>query len=270
MATSEKLKEIQDAGTAIWGSGALAAIKLPEERLQNVFAVAHDAGTMRKQTDLVQQVMGGLIDPRQLSMRLSGVEALKFSQEMQSIKEKQARDTRMLLAMLDDMDRIAERIEAANARIESGLAELKEKYGDDYVQVVAGSILTDEEIAGCKTDDELLVLMAEKAFDESGNLKPGFEHLDPTMIEVLREVHDREEFKLEGAAIVREYQENGGELTPELEEKTADFGAVASIQARSSVDSEGNEELAKTANTARANQYASSITGGGLDLGDLT
>ena len=262
-----KIQEFQDAGVAIISAAASLASKPTEESLQHVFSVAHDAGTMRKQTDLVQQVWSGLVDPSQLSIRVGGAEMVRLMEQVRETKAKQSRDTQMLLAMLDDMERIANDIDAANERIQEGLDALKEEYGDDYVQIVAGSVLTDEEIAGCETEDDILILMAEKAFDEDGNLRPGFEHLDPRMIKVLREVHDREELRAEGAKLVDDYVANGGEMTPELEERAETFGVDASFKNRLELEREaGASDLVETANNARIDEYTRS---GGLDLSDL-
>ena len=222
---------------------------------------------MRKQTDLVQQVWSGLVDPSQLSIRVGGAEMVRLMDQVRETKAKAGRDTQYLLAMLDDIERAADEIGAANERIQKGLSALKEEYGDDYVRVVASSVLTDEEIAGCETEDDILILMAGKAFDEDGNLRPGFEHLDPRMIEVLSEVHEREKLKLEGAALVEEYQANGGEMTPELEERAKTFGVDASFKNRLELEREaGASELVETANNARIDEYTRS---GGLNLSDL-
>ena len=72
--------------------------------------------------------------------------------------------------------------------------------------------------------------MAGKAFDEEGNLRPGFEHLDPRMIDVLKDVHEREKLKAEGAELIRDSKEVGAD--PEvLEQRAYDFGFGSSDDA---------------------------------------
>lgn len=266
-----KIQEFQEAGAAIIGAIVSKAVLAPApEPLQHIFSIAHDTGTQSKQTDLVQQVWAGLIDPSQLSIRVGGAEMARIMEQIRETKAKAGRDTQMLLAMLDDMQRVADEIGAANERIQEGLDALKEEYGDDYVEVIAGSILTEEEIAGCETEDDILVLMAERAFDENGELRPGFEHLDPRMIEILKEVHHRETVLMpQGEALKEKFVAEGGVMTPELDEQTREFGTVASIKARSELGGDGNEELVNAANEARADEYATDMTGGGLDMADL-
>lgn len=261
-----KLEEIQEAGAAIIGSVAADETRKPLKILQQVFAVAHDADTHRVQTNLVQQVWNGLVKPGQLSIRINGSDAIRLLIEAQKVKNEQTAATQRLLALLDEIRSTAAAIAAANENIAEGVAALKEEYGDDYIVVIAGSILTDDELAECETEDDMLIAMAAEILDEGGNLKPEYSHLDPAMIDVLKEVHDREKLKLEGAQLVEDYEQNGGEMTPELNDHAEDFGSNASADATwDTMKDKQDSELAEVVVEARVDSYKDTYSGG-LDM----
>lgn len=265
-----KLEQIQEAGAAIIGAVVAEAAPKPLEMLQHVFAVAHDADTHRVQTNLVQQVWNGLVEPGQLSIRVNGGDAVRLLIEAQKVKNEQTAATQRLLDLLDQIRTTAAAIAAANENIAEGVAALKEEYGEDYIVVTAGSILTEDELAACETEDDMLIAMAAKIFDENGNLKPEYSHLDPAMIDVLKEVHDREKMKLDGAKLVEEYEQNGGEMTPEVNDHAEDFGANASTTAAwEAMKQDQNSELAES--VAEANiDSKSDVAVGGFSMSDMT
>lgn len=217
----------------------------PSERLSDVFSIAHDAGTQRAQTNLVQQVRAGITDISQLSVRVSGAEASILAREVEETKARQNRNTTAFLVMLDQLNDLAGQIEALDRSIEESLDSLKDIYGDDPIQGMAEALLSEEERGRCENDEELMDAMVAKYLDENGNPRPGAENLDPRVLEVLGEWRERQEKVRAFEDINQEFEANGGELTPELESKAANFTKNATYAELSeAMDQSGDTKLA--------------------------
>lgn len=77
----------------------------------------------------------------------------------------------LFLALLDSInDRIAD----LDKEMASLSEELKAKYGEDYIEGMASTFLSEKEREGLKTDEERLKALADKFLDDDGKIKPEY------------------------------------------------------------------------------------------------
>lgn len=130
-------------------------------------------------------LLGGSVE----SVNLRGVALAKRYDDVVSAekqKEREATSTTVFITLLDNLrnyrDWLADEIE----RGEEGM---RERYGDDYINVFAETNLSPElleEYHQLETDDERRAFLVEHMLKEDGSLAEGYEHLDPRDVEVLQ------------------------------------------------------------------------------------
>ena len=263
-----KIEEFQEASEAIIGAAA-QAVERPSEMLQNVFAIAHDSGTNRVQTNLLQQVLEGNVDFKDVSIRINAAGALLFHNEIQKNKGRESADMQRLMSMLDELDRLARDLSELNEAVRQGSQSLKDKYGG--IDGIAETFLTPDEREGLETEEEIYAAMADKYLNPNGTPKEGAEHLDPEVIAFLQVFQRREHVALEANQIVRDARELGIPLQPEEEAKLEAASVLADGFERSAMinavaDVEGAQEVIVEPDL-KAEAALTSESSGGFTLG---
>lgn len=178
--------------------------------LCNEFAIACDGEAALKQTGLVQQVRAGILDTSQLSVRVGGAELAALARQVEETKKKQSSDTQMFLAMLD-------------AQAEIWEMDLKSRYGENYVQTMLDTYLTDEERDGLSREEQLERLF-DKYLDENGEIRDEYKGTQAAEdIHKLWKVDQARELGLD-------IRENG--ITPENEQKKDQLISSGSLDER--------------------------------------
>lgn len=267
--SSDKIQEFQDAGAAIIGALAEAKLKPAEEGLQHVFAIAHDEGTQRKQIDLVQQVWNGVVDISQLSIRVGGAEAVRLTDDIREQKAKQGRDTQMLLAMLDDMDRIAAELADLRDAADESWASFSERYGGR--EGILETFFTEEEREGLETNEDIQRALVEKFLNEDGSLKPGAaDVLNPQDIEELRDWQKLQQTEREFADLGAKIEDNGGQIKPEhreyIDERVREASLDEVLQMAQGADGTALEDAVIEADNDAKIELAQDIGSGGFTL----
>lgn len=265
----DKFQQFQDNRDAIVGAFSAPTVSEPQEALQNVFAVAHDAGTTRKQTDLVQQVREGTLDVSQLSIRVGGAEAVKLANQIQKVKDEQTRRTRMLLAMLDDLDRMAVELQALKDQADRSWASFSERHGG--IEGILETYFTEEEREGLETPEDIQRALVDKFLNPDGSLKPGAaDILSPEDIEELRDWQRLQQKELEFVELVDEVQANGGEITEDhrriIETSIGDASLDEVYRMAQSAEGTSVEEATIEADNASKVELAQDISSGGFTL----
>ncbi len=181
----EKLRDFQSVAAAMVEPGSAESVTPQKEAsLAGVFAIAHGAAEKREQTNLLQQVRGGTLEASDLGIRLSGVEAAVFFQQIQSSEAKKASQTHFFLIMLDQLEGS---IEALRAEVEAMEQTFKEKYGDSWREKMALKIFGEDEMPQ-RRDGESMQEFRErlekeimnKMLNPDGSIKPEYMD-DPEM-----------------------------------------------------------------------------------------
>ncbi len=256
-----KLEQIQEAGAAIIGAVAATASPKPLEMLQHVFSVAHDADTHRVQTNLVQQVWNGLVEPGQLSIRVNGGDAVRLLIEAQKVKNEQTSAMQRMLAMLDELADLTNRLRNLNEAIDERSETLLEKYGG--VEGLKDAFLTEEEAEGLETLEDVYAAMVEKYLKPDGTLKPGSgaENLDPMILEQLRDFQEAQDVATKIGGISFTVSELGLPLSDQQQDVIDEAVSTSSIyQKASALQAAEGSELVKEAiiEANREEQVASS------------
>lgn len=87
--------------------------------------------------------------------------------QQRRIEEKRERDNQDAYHRL-----LLDRIEYLDLQMEREAIDLREKYGPDFIDGMAAAILTEDENALAKTDDEKRAAMAGRMLNPDGSLKP--------------------------------------------------------------------------------------------------
>ncbi len=243
-----KIQQFQDARDTIVGGITALAPKSPEEALQHVFAIAHGEGMQRKQTDLVQQVREGTLDFDQLSIRVDGSAMIMLANHVQKLKADQANRTKMLLAMLDDIANLTDQLRDLNEAIDERSDILLEKY--DGIEGLKEAFLTQEEAQGLETLEDVYEAMVDKYLNADGTLKPGAEHVDPLVLEQLRDFQEAQGIAAEIGGMVSSVAETGVALTADQRIQVDEAMATAKpYQKAAALEAASGSELVQEALT---------------------
>lgn len=106
------------------------------------------------------------------SMKLSATAFNKSAQRTRDQEEERNSQRKVdtdLWAML-----INEEIARLNLELQNLAGDLRGKYGDDFVNAMAETYLSDKEREGLVTDEDKLKALADKMLDKDGNIKPEY------------------------------------------------------------------------------------------------
>jgi len=181
----EKLRDFQSVATAMVEPGSAESVTPQKEaNLAGIFAIAHGDAEKREQTNLVQQVRGGTLEASDLGIRLSGVEAAVFFQQIQSSEAKKASQTHFFLIMLDQLE---DSIEVLRAEVEAMEQTFKEKYGDSWREEIALRIFGPDDMPQRRDgesmeefEERLEKEIMKKMLNPDGSIKPEYMN-DPEM-----------------------------------------------------------------------------------------
>ncbi len=151
-------------------------------------------------TRLFGRVDGGLLATFQIARNEKAHR--KAQQEAQAEKHREAADKDRQQAQNQATDltifvQVLDQIEQRIAYLEEEMARryeiLKAKYGEDVIGGMAATYLTEQELAGLKTDEEKNYALAAKFLDRSGKIKPEYKHLEDARY--IRDWYENEQLK---------------------------------------------------------------------------
>lgn len=216
----EKLQEFYDARDAIVRGVEALEPSTPQEALQHVFSIAHDEGTRRVQTNLLQQVLEGNLDYKDVSIRIDAAGAIRFNNEMRKNKGRQAADTQRLLAMLDGLNAMADALAPLREEADEAWGAFSEKYGGrDGVFETFLSDIPAEDREGM-TDEEIQQALVEKYMNPDGTFKPEADGLfDAEDRAKLEQMFRYTDAKDRAQAYAAEVEANGGTVSEDLKQR---------------------------------------------------
>ena len=114
----------------------------------------------------------------QISLRgafLQAVQSLGAQGPDQKRKSEKAMDDLLFDAMLADMQA---RLDELEAELNTVREQMRLKYGDQFVQEISATFLSDDERAPLKKEDDLLRALADKMLDETGHIKAQYQNFE--------------------------------------------------------------------------------------------
>lgn len=109
-------------------------------------------------------------------------------------KEKEGRDMYDMILMTT-LDKIHGELAELEAQIEQRFEALRGTHGDDVIGGMAATFLSEDDLSGLDTEEQILRALADKFLDENGDVKKEYEHLEEALY--VRDWNKAEELKLD-------------------------------------------------------------------------
>lgn len=190
--------------------------------------IRHNYFTTLKMNDSDDASMGGLNINR--SGRRDGA--------IQS-KDKEDRDIYNMILM-STLDKIRSELAELEAQMKQRFEALRGTYGDDVIGGMTATFLSEEDLSGLDTEDQIMQALVDKFLDENGDVKRQYEHLEEALY--VRDWNKAEELKLD----IAQY-ERCDTLSTKEHTKEKDAAETASLSDnKSKIQHSSNEQLQET------------------------
>lgn len=151
----------------------------------------------------------GQLSDEQVSRRVDLARIPQAMQTEQQRKNKQGSDHLIFMALLDDMRRHLAELEASMAERYEVLQQI---YGDNVIDGMVDTFLTDAEKAGLETDEDKMRALADKFLNPDGTIKDEYKHLEEA--KYVRDWQEAQKLR----AVVAKYDDTSEPSTEDLRE----------------------------------------------------